>query len=188
MPFAIPLSIPSSRLTIRPIEERDLEAVFKCYNHHDVMRYCPPTRWGTLENARKWLVRIRQRVAEGNAMQFVIELKGPATVIGTCVLFKIDEGSLRAEIGYALGRDFWGAGYIHEALSALIDYTFNTMSLHRLEAEIDPRNEASARSLLRLGFVLEGTLRERWIDEDEVSDAGLYGLLARDWFARKDKN
>lgn len=184
MPFIIPQSIRSARLTIRPMVQGDLEAVLACYDHHDVMRYCPPTRWATLENARAWFARIQQRVADGNAMQFVIELTQQARVIGTCVLFKIDEASLRAEIGYALGRDFWGAGYMHEALTALVEHAFSQLGLHRLEAEIDPRNERSAQSLLRLGFMLEGTLRERWIDDDEVSDAGLYGLLARHWFAR----
>ncbi|MES2103505.1 MAG: GNAT family N-acetyltransferase [Pseudomonadota bacterium] len=185
MPLTIPTRIQTARLTIRPIQESDLEAVFACYNNHEVMRYCPPTRWDSMETARNWFVRIQQRVADGNAMQFVIELTAQRTVIGSCVLFKIDESSLRAELGYALGRDYWGVGYMHEALTALVEHAFSQMALHRLEAEIDPRNEASANSLLRLGFVLEGTLRERWIDDDEISDAGLYGLLARDWFARQ---
>jgi len=162
-------------------------AVFACYNHHEVMRYCPPTRWGTLENACNWFVRIQQRVADGSVMQFVIELTEQARVIGTCVLFRIEEDSLRAEIGYALGRDFWGAGYMHEALTALVEHAFSKWHLHRLEAEIDPRNVRSANSLLGLGFALEGTLRERWIDDDEIFDAGLYGLLARDWRARRER-
>ncbi|MES2071747.1 MAG: GNAT family N-acetyltransferase [Pseudomonadota bacterium] len=180
-----PLEIRSARLTIRPIQERDLAAVLACYDNNEVMRYCPPTRWRTMDNARHWLERILQRVADGNTLQFVVELTQPATVIGTCVLFKIDDASHRGEIGYALGREFWGQGYMHEALTALVDYAFRTLALHRLEAEIDPRNLRSAASLERLGFVLEGTLRERWIDDDEIADAGLYGLLARDWLARQ---
>ena len=58
------------------------------------------------------------------------------------------------------------------------------MSLNRVEADIDPRNAASARTLGRLGFAKEGRLRERWIVNDEVSDSDLYGLLASDWRAR----
>ena len=119
-------------------------------------------------------------------MQFVVELTETATVIGTCVLFKIDEGSKRAEIGYALGKAFWRKGYMHEALSALVDYAFRVLELHRLEAEIDPRNDGSAQSLRRLGFKLEGTLRERWIDELEITDSGLYGLLQREWTEQHD--
>jgi RimJ/RimL family protein N-acetyltransferase len=55
------------------------------------------------------------------------------------------------------------------------------MGLHRIEADIDPRNTASARCLERLGFVKEGLLRERWIVEGEVSDSAIYGLLQPDW-------
>ena len=59
------------------------------------------------------------------------------------------------------------------------------MALNRVEADIDPRNEASARTLERLGFRREGLLRERWIVGDEVSDTALYGLLQRDWYWRQ---
>ena len=55
---------------------------------------------------------------------------------------------------------------------------------NRLEADIDPRNVASARSLVRLGFRQEGHLRERWVVNGEVSDTDLYGLLRIDWAAR----
>jgi RimJ/RimL family protein N-acetyltransferase len=56
--------------------------------------------------------------------------------------------------------------------------------MRRLEAEIDPRNTASAKVLERLGFRQEGFLRERWILRGEVSDGGIYGLLAAEWTAR----
>lgn len=74
----------------------------------------------------------------------------------------------------------WGKAYMDEALRALLSYGFNDLKFNRVEADIDPRNEASARSLERLGFRKEGHLRERWIVGDEVSDTALYGLLHRD--------
>jgi ribosomal-protein-alanine N-acetyltransferase len=52
--------------------------------------------------------------------------------------------------------------------------------MRRIEADIDPRNVASARLLERLGFVQEGLLRERWMVDDEVSDSAFYGLLESD--------
>ena len=73
---------------------------------------------------------------------------------------------------------------MHEALCALLDYGFGVLDLNRVEADIDPRNTGSERTLRRLGFQLEGTLRERWIVDGEVSDTGLSGLLRRDWLAR----
>ena len=73
---------------------------------------------------------------------------------------------------------------MHEALRALLDFGFGELDLNRIEADIDPRNSASARTLERLGFTKEGYLRERWIVGDEVSDTALYGLLRREWMER----
>ena len=70
---------------------------------------------------------------------------------------------------------------MHEALQALLGFAFTDLDLHRLEADIDPRNGASAAALVRLGFREEGLLRERWIVAGEVSDSQLYGLLRREW-------
>ncbi|VWB67210.1 GCN5 family acetyltransferase [Burkholderia territorii] len=71
-----------------------------------------------------------------------------------------------------------------EAAFALIEHAFGTLNLRRIEADIDPRNVASARLLERLGFVREGLLRDRWIVGDQVSDSALYGLLKSDLRAR----
>jgi RimJ/RimL family protein N-acetyltransferase len=70
---------------------------------------------------------------------------------------------------------------MHEALTALLDYGFHNLNLNRIEADIDPRNVSSAKTLERLGFTKEGHLRERWIVGEEVSDTFLYGLLRREW-------
>jgi RimJ/RimL family protein N-acetyltransferase len=102
-------------------------------------------------------------------------------LIGNCTLFALNAQCRRAELGYVLGSRQWGQGFMHEALQALLGHGFAELDLNRVEADIDPRNEASARSLRRLGFAQEGYLRERWIVGGEVSDTALYGLLRQDW-------
>jgi RimJ/RimL family protein N-acetyltransferase len=121
----------------------------------------------------------------GTNVNFGIESTADSTLIGMAGLFHFHDASRRAEIGYALSQRYWGQGLMHEALVALVDYAFSTLDLNRLEADIDPRNLASARSLERLGFVKEGYMRERWIVAGEVSDTGFYGLIRSDWAARR---
>ena len=70
---------------------------------------------------------------------------------------------------------------MHEALAAFLAYALPTFDLHRVEADIDPRNATSARTLERQGFQREGLLRERWIVGGEVCDTAFYGLLAREF-------
>ena len=71
---------------------------------------------------------------------------------------------------------------MREALTALLDYAFDVMKLHRMEADVDPDNEPSIRALEKLGFRREGLMRERWIVDGNVADTLFLGLLAREWF------
>jgi RimJ/RimL family protein N-acetyltransferase len=68
-----------------------------------------------------------------------------------------------------------------EATSTLLRFAFEQLSLHRVEADVDPRNEASIRLLEKLGFQREGYLRERWLVGEEINDTVFYGLLRREW-------
>jgi RimJ/RimL family protein N-acetyltransferase len=84
-----------------------------------------------------------------------------------------------------LDRAFWGKGYMREAMAALIDHAFRVLRLHRIEADIDPRNSASAKLLKSLHFVHEGHMRERWIVNGEICDTDFFGLLRSDWLAAR---
>ena len=131
--------------------------------------------------ARKYLERIRAIYLAGGALQVDIERNDDKVIVGTCTLFAFHTASRRAEIGYALGQPYWYQGYMHEALQTLLGYAFEILDLNRLEADIDPRNAASAQTLERLGFQHVCTLRERWIMSNEVSDTAWHDLLRREW-------
>jgi RimJ/RimL family protein N-acetyltransferase len=179
-----PIVIPTESLTLRFLSEADLPAVYDIFSHPEVMRYWSYPPWNDISQAQQWLIEVQEGYRTRNDIQFGIERHADHVLVGTCTLFQFHPVSRRAELGYALGRPYWGFGYMHTALQALLGYTFQTLNLNRLEADIDPRNLASARTLERLGFQKEGYLRERWIVNDEVSDTALYGLLRREWQAR----
>jgi len=171
----------TARLTIRQLTDADTPALFAIFSHPEVMRYWSSPPWTSLSQAEERLTRVQEGYRSRSGYQWGIERKEDRALLGTCSIFDIHEASRRAEIGYALGRPHWGQGYMQEALTGLVDYAFTTLNLNRLEADIDPRNAASAKTLERLGFQKEGFLPERWIVGDEVSDTWLYGLLRRNW-------
>jgi len=171
----------TERLTLRFLTEADLPAIYDIFSQPEVMRYWSYPPWTDRSQAQQWLIHVEEGYRTGEAFQFGIERRADRVLVGTCTLFQFHIASRRAEIGYALGRPYWGSGYMHEALQALVRHAFQTLDLNRLEADIDPRNLASARTLEGLGFQKEGHLRERWIVNDEISDTDLYGLLRRDW-------
>ena len=179
--LAAPVTLSTDRLTIRRMTPADASRYFDIFSNADVTRYWSAPPMTEIEQAEKKVADIIAHYEKGDLFQLAIERNSDQQMIGTCTLWNIHVQNRRAEVGYALGRSYWGNGYMFEAMQALVEHAFRVMQLHRLEADIDPRNEASAKSLVRLGFKREGLLRERWIVGDEISDSALYGLLASQW-------
>jgi len=176
-----PTVLETERLVLRFTDERDVDAYFAVYSDPQVARYLSRPAQQTRAQAEKMVANVMAGYADGTSITFAMQRREDRAVIGNVMFFRIHEESRRAEIGYSMARAYWGRGYMDEALRAFIDYGFGSMKLNRIEADIDPRNAASARSLVRLGFREEGVLRERWIVAGEVSDTAYYGLLSKDW-------
>ena len=176
-----PIELNTNRLTIRRMRTDDAEAFFAIFSDPAVMRYWSSPPLADMAAAEQKIAGILAHYERCDLFQLAIERQSDRRMIGTCTLHQIHLQNRRAEVGYALSSAFWGNGYLNEAMRTLIDHAFGAMHLHRLEADIDPRNEASAKSLERLGFTREGFLRERWIVDGELSDSALYGLLANEW-------
>ena len=174
------LPVHTDRLVLRPLRETDVEALFSIFSDERVMRYWSTPPWTSPQPAQDMIAADLAQTTRDH-LRLGIELAESGLFLGTCSLFSINYTCRRAEVGYGLGSFAWGQGYMHEALRALLDFGFGELDLNRIEADIDPRNNASARTLERLGFTREGYLRERWIVGDEVSDTALYGLLRREW-------
>jgi ribosomal-protein-alanine N-acetyltransferase len=141
----------------------------------------PYATWTSLADGEAWFQRMSGIQATGLAVQFVVVSKATGAAIGTCLLFRYEEASARAEIGYALGRAHWGQGLIREALTALLSHVFGSLAMRRIEAEVNTRNRSSAALLVRLGFTKEGLLRQRWVTKGRAEDFEMYGLLRDEW-------
>jgi ribosomal-protein-alanine N-acetyltransferase len=116
---------------------------------------------------------------------WVITLRDDDTAIGECCLWNFDPGFHCAEIGYEMQAGYWNKGLMSEALSEVLAYGFLEMGLHRIEASPFADNVRSQKLLLKLGFKLEGTLRERHFFHGRFLDQQYYGLLAEEWKDRK---
>lgn len=174
-------TITAERVCLRWISESDIDALFKVFSHPQVMRYWSTPPLADRKAAADLLQEIHKGIENKSMLKWGLALRTNDQLIGTTTLFHLDLDNGRAELGYAMGREEWGKGYMHEALQSLLGYAFGEMKLRRLEADVDPRNTPSIRTLERLGFQREGYLRERWHVAGEIQDALFYGLLERDW-------
>jgi len=166
---------------MRWTSEDDIDALYEVFSDPRVMRYWSSGPLQNREAAAAMQREIKQNNLRDSAWKWGLALRDTNTLIGTVTLFNLSVSNGRAEIGYAMGTAFWGQGYMNEALTALIVHAFDVMNFRRLEADVDPRNTASIRTLERLGFQREGFLRERWHVGGELQDALFYGLLKREW-------
>ena len=174
-------TISTTRLTLRWIADEDVDAIFAIFTNPEVMRYWSTPPLANRAAAVALVEEIHDNVERQLMLKWGVARRSDNLVIGTTTLYNIDFNSRRAEIGYALGREHWGQGYMHEALQGLLAYCFEKLNFRRLEADVDPRNTASIQTLERLGFQREGNLRERWEVDGEIQDALFYGLLRREW-------
>lgn len=181
--MAFTKTLQTTRLTLRPPRRGDEDGLFAIHSDPEVMRYFSEPPWTDPDRPARQIDDDAGRFEREESFRFAIVLNDTGRQVGNCSLHALHRQNRRAEIGYALARSHWGHGYMHEALQALLGFAFTDLDLHRLEADIDPRNVASATALKRLGFQEEGLLRERWIVDGAVSDSALYGLLRRNWQA-----
>ena len=172
------------RLTLRTLTEADVADVLAVFSDPLVLRYWDGPLITTQQDAMQYIERIHYGFRRRELMQWGIADAATDAVIGTCTLTHLSVTHERAEIGFALRQTRWRQGLGSEAVSAAIDFAFREMGLHRIEADVDPRNERSLRLLDRLGFRREGHLRERYYMNGERQDAVMMAVLNEEWKSR----
>jgi RimJ/RimL family protein N-acetyltransferase len=174
-------TLTTPRLALRWLTPADAPALFAVFGDAAVCRYWSRPALPDLAAAAALQGEIAAHFAQRTLFQWGVAERETDRVVGTGTLAALSAEHRRAEVGFALARAVWGRGYMAEVLPALAGFAFGALGLHRLEADVDPRNGPSLRALERAGFRREGHLRERYHQAGEVQDAVLYGLLCSEW-------
>ncbi len=181
-------TLTAQRIALRPLTAGDVPALYRVFSDPEVMRYWSSPAFADESEARELVENVQRGFENRTFFQWGLCRQDDDAVIGTCTLWQLDPENRRSEIGFILGREHWGHGYMSEALRALLDFAFSELGLRRLEADVDPENAPSIALLDRLGFRYEGHLRERWLVAGKVCDSLIYGLLAREWRSATVRN
>lgn len=178
----------TERLLLRPPVASDADDLHALQSDPEVVRYQlfePRSREVVLERLPELAAATRLE-KEGDFVQPAMQLDtadGPV-VIGTMYLVLKSIENETAEIGWALRREYQGRGFAYEAALALLGVAFDVMGLHRVTAELDPRNDASVALCLRLGMRREAHFVEDMMFKGDWADTGVYAMLAREWAQR----
>jgi ribosomal-protein-alanine N-acetyltransferase len=185
MPRFLPTTLHGPRLTLRVLTPSDATSLLAIYRDEETMRYWSCAPWRELDQAIEHITQSEDGCRDGSALRLGVTLCDTDELIGTVTLYAFMRVNRRCEIGYLLARPHWGHGYMGEALALLIEHGFERLELNRIEADLHPANQASAKLLSKLHFRLEGQLRERWLVNGELSGSDIYGLLRSDWRAAR---
>lgn len=174
-----------SRLLLRRMERQDAKQIFRYWSDPEVVKYMNVPAFESPEETWEMINMLNALSETEDTLRWGIESKQSGRLIGSCGFNAWQlSGAYRAEIGYELGKEHWGKGYMREALLLMFEFGFRTMGLNRIEALLFPQNSASIRLLAGLGFSREGLLREYQQDGDRFVDLYIYSLLKKEYKAK----
>jgi RimJ/RimL family protein N-acetyltransferase len=175
-------------LILRRFVDSDLPALIAYRNDAEVARY---QSWSvTSKTGLRKFIQSQKKLKPGTPgewFQFAIELKSTGELIGDCVLRAGMEDTRQGEVGFTLARQHQGKGFAFEAVSALLEYTFKKLALHRVVAITDCENADSIRLLERLGMRREGHFLQSIQNKGEWRDEYQYAILRDEWVQKRER-
>ncbi len=167
----------SSRLRLREISNEDVEEILYLRGTEKIMQYIGKPLCKNVDDALQHIKKITDGILNMTGIFWGITLKDDPKLIGVISLHNIDKEHHRAELGYILNDKHWRKGIINEAVSVVIEFGFESMGLHSIEAKIDPLNSGSRSLLLKHHFVKEAYFKENYYFEGKFVDTEIYSLL-----------
>ena len=175
-PFPI---LETERLLLRRVDNNDVNEVFSMRSNAETMKYIPRPLVTNNEEALAHIALLDSGLEKNEAINWAITFKCENKLLGIIGFYRTKFEDYRSEIGYMLLSENHGKGIASEAVERALDFGFNEMNLHSIEAIIDPRNEESERVLLKNGFVKEGHIKENTFFNGEFLDSVVYSKIKK---------
>jgi len=171
----------SKRLRFRKLTNADAPEILVLRGNPETMQFIPRPLIKDIEGALAHIKMINDKIDENIDINWAVTEKGSDTCIGIMGFYRTQPEHYRTELGYMITPEHWGKGYVTEAVNVLLDFAFNSLQFHSIEAVIDSRHIASERVLQKVGFVKEAHFKENFYYNNEFTDTVIYGLLKRNF-------
>lgn len=177
-PFPV---LQTERLILRNLKECDLQGLFELRSNPENMKYIPRNLHQNLEDTKAQMEMILSKIELNEGINWIVRTKNSDEFMGILGLYKIEPENYRAEIGYMILPQFCNQGFVTEALKSILDFGFNKLLLHSIEAIIDPLNTASEKVLQKLYFKKEAHILENLYFDNKFWDTVIYSLLKKNY-------
>lgn len=174
-------NLETDRLLLRRLNVNDVNEVLELRGNPETMKFIPRPLAKSKEDALEHIALIEEKIVNNIGINWAITLKDNPKLIGIIGHYKIQPENYRAEIGYMILPEYHGKGIVTEAIKVVVNYGFEDMQLHSIEAIIDPENRASERVLQKSGFVKEAHILENEFYDGKFLDTVIYSLLKRNF-------
>lgn len=173
----------TDRLILRKMEISDAPMLYTYWSDETVTKHMNIASFADVSEAEQMIGFLDGLRQEGKLIRWTIIRKRDGLILGSGGYNSLVSETLRGEIGYELGKEYWGQGLMAEALTAILSYGFTALQLNRVQALVETENTASQKLLVKLGFQQEGLLREYECFKDKAVDLLMYSLLRREFAA-----
>ena len=170
-------NLSSERLNLRQVVLADENEILVLRSDGRVMKFLDRPMAKSINDSRQFIHNINDGINKNEAITWAITLKNDSKLIGTIGYWQIFKEHFRAEIGFILHPDFQGKGIMQEAINKIIEYGFDVMKLHSIEANVNPENVSSIKLLERNNFIKEGYFKENYYYNGKFLDSAIYSLL-----------
>ncbi|MGG4090914.1 GNAT family N-acetyltransferase [Paenibacillus lautus] len=173
-------TLETDRTILRKLRSEDEQDIFHYGSDDDVSRYTVWPTHRTMEDTRLYLTRVLHKYSQHSVAPWGIVDKETGKIIGTSGFMSWNVHHAKAELGYALSKDYWNRGYMTEVIRTIISFGFERMGLVRIEASCHPLNVGSARVMEKAGMSYEGLLRKAIWVKGSHEDLKLYSIIMDD--------
>jgi [ribosomal protein S5]-alanine N-acetyltransferase len=171
-------------VTLRELRASDAPSLFALLTTEEVARFISPPP-STVEGFERFIAWTHRQRSAGTYACFAVTLDGYDTPIGIFQVRELEPGFGTAEWGFAIGSPFWGTGAFQAGAELMLEFAFETLGVHRLEARAAVQNGRGNGALMKMGAVQEGILRKSFLRNGEYLDQALYGIVEDDWRDRR---
>lgn len=176
------VTLETTRLILRRFTAEDAESVFYNWASDDeVTKYLTWPTHTCVNDSQGYMKYCVQSYADIRSYQWGIEIKETGVLIGNISVVKAMDDIDALELGWVIGRRYWGKGYMPEAAQRVVAFLFDEVSANRIAARHDPHNQNSGRVMQKIGMKYEGTLRQCDRNNQGIVDCCYYSILKSDW-------
>jgi RimJ/RimL family protein N-acetyltransferase len=175
----------SGEVMLRELQLSDAGSLLAMLTTEEVARFIspPPT---TVDGFERFIIWANAERHAGRYACFAVVPKGMDTAIGIFQVRQLEPGFGSAEWGFAIGSPFWGTGIFAICAELVLEFAFETLGVHRLEARAAIRNGRGNGALRKVGATCEGVLRSAFLRNGEYLDQHLWSILDTDWREMRD--